>query len=131
MRILGFIILGLLTIANLTMRRRLPPKNIAGGIFNIKAFRSPAFTIYCLSVIAGFLGVYSRKPNKCNISIENDEQRLFDTVLTFIAISAVSTGVDSNFAFYLVSIANAGAGIGRIITGFITGKTGKLHFVLN
>ena len=68
MRILGFILLGLLTVANLTMRRRLPPKNIAGGILNIKSFRSPAFTVYCLAVFVGFLGIYSRKPKSNAVS---------------------------------------------------------------
>jgi hypothetical protein len=60
MRILGFIIFCTLGIANLTLKRRLPAKNAAGGLFNPKAFKMPAFTLYCLSTLVGFLGMYSR-----------------------------------------------------------------------
>ena len=60
MRIIGFILLCNLGVANLTLKRRLPAKNVAGGLFNFKAFKIPAFTLYCFSVLTGFLGIYSR-----------------------------------------------------------------------
>jgi len=33
---------------------------VAGGLFNPKAFRVPAFTVYCFSTLVVFLGVYTR-----------------------------------------------------------------------
>jgi MFS transporter, MCT family, solute carrier family 16 (monocarboxylic acid transporters), member 10 len=59
-RILGFIMLCTLGVANLTLKRRLPAKSVAGGLFNPKAFKVPAFTVYCFSILVGFLGMYTR-----------------------------------------------------------------------
>lgn len=59
MRILGFILLFTLGISNLVLARRLPPKNVPGGIFNFKAFKLPAFTIYCFANAIAFLGIYT------------------------------------------------------------------------
>ena len=60
MRILGFITLCLQVIANLTMKTRLPPKRLAGGMFNFKAFKTPAFSTYCCTAFTAFLGLYTR-----------------------------------------------------------------------
>lgn len=75
MRIIGFILLFVLTIANLVrvdlnvtcvtdmhsqlLRRRLPPTNAPGGLLNFRAFKSAAFTIYCISAFVIFLGLYT------------------------------------------------------------------------
>ena len=61
MRILGFILLACLAIPNITLKRRLPPKNIKGGLFNWAAFKDPAFSIYTLSCVVTFLGLYTGK----------------------------------------------------------------------
>ena len=61
MRIFAFIMLGLFGVSNLTMKLRLPPKNAAGGVLNLKAFKSPAFSIYCLSTLINYLGLYTSK----------------------------------------------------------------------
>ncbi|KAG6911389.1 hypothetical protein DXG01_016486 [Tephrocybe rancida] len=107
MRIIGFILLVVMGWANLVLRRRIPPKKVAGGIFNFSALRSPAFLIYCLSAFVAYLGIY--------------------TVLTFIDVSAASVGIPEDFSFYLVSIANAGSGLGRITSGLIVDKTGPVN----
>ena len=60
MRILGFIMLLTLGCSNLLLKRRLPPINVSGGIFNFRAFKSPVYTIYCLSALLSFLGMWSR-----------------------------------------------------------------------
>ncbi|RDB22890.1 Riboflavin transporter MCH5 [Hypsizygus marmoreus] len=110
MRIIGFVICFTLGIANLTLRRRIPVKNIEGGLFNLRGFRSYPFTIYCIATLAAFLGVY--------------------TLLTFIDSSAISVGVSADFSFYLVSIANASTGIGRILTALVVDKTGAVNIIV-
>lgn len=45
-------------------------------------------------------------------------------VLTYIDVSAAFVGVDYNFTFYLVSIANASSAIGRIAAGLLADKFG-------
>jgi hypothetical protein len=41
------------------LKRRLPPVNVRGGLFNIKAFRNTAYVIYCIAGILAFLGLYT------------------------------------------------------------------------
>ncbi|KXN87188.1 ATP-dependent RNA helicase eIF4A [Leucoagaricus sp. SymC.cos] len=109
MRIIGFILIFMLGISNITLARRLPPRNVPGGLFNLKAFKLPAFSIYCLANTIAFLGVY--------------------TVLTFIDVSAISAGISPDFSFYLVSLANAGSGVGRIFTGLLVDKYGAINVI--
>lgn len=52
-------IVATLGFSNLTLARRLPPKNMPGGIFNVKEFKNPAFTIYSFSAFVCFLGIYT------------------------------------------------------------------------
>jgi hypothetical protein len=59
MRTIGFVVAASLLTSNLTLRRRLPPKNSKGGLLNLKAFKNPAYTVYCLAQFAAFLGVYT------------------------------------------------------------------------
>ena len=59
MRILGFILILVLGLANIVLDRRLPPKNVSGGLFNLRAFKSAPFSIYCLSGFVAFLGLYT------------------------------------------------------------------------
>ncbi|KAF9269038.1 MFS general substrate transporter [Marasmius fiardii PR-910] len=108
MRITGFILLFSLSVPNLALTRRLPPKKAAGGIFNIQVFKSPVFTIYCLAIWISFLGIY--------------------TMLTYIDISAVHIGISPDFSFYLVAITNAASGIGRLCSACLVDKAGPVNF---
>ncbi|KAJ7931716.1 major facilitator superfamily domain-containing protein [Mycena leptocephala] len=110
MRICAFILIFTLGFANLTLARRLPPKNVKGGLFNLQAFRSAPFTIYCLSGFVSFLGLY--------------------TVLTYIDLSAVSVGVSPDFSFYLVSIANGCSAFGRLAGGIGSDRIGPLNVLV-
>lgn len=51
----------------------------------------------------------------------------YDSVLTYLDISAVSVGISPDFSFYLLSIANASSGFGRYATGFTTDRFGMLQ----
>ncbi|KAI0086146.1 MFS general substrate transporter [Irpex rosettiformis] len=110
MRIIGFIILVALALTNVCVARRLPPKKNSGPFFNLHAFKNPAYTTYCLAGFVSFLGLY--------------------TVLTYIDASASFAGIDDNFSFYLVSIANAGSAIGRLASGFGADIFGPLAMMI-
>ncbi|KAF4608278.1 hypothetical protein EYR40_000622 [Pleurotus pulmonarius] len=99
MRIIGFILVVSLSFANLTIQRRLPPTNVSGGLFNLNAFKYAPFTIYCLSGFTIYLGLY--------------------TVLTYIDVAATAAGISADFSFYLVAIANASSGFGRLASGYV------------
>lgn len=110
MRIIGFILLATLTVTNLTLSRRLPPKDASGPFINLQAFRNPAYTFYCAAGFVTFLGLY--------------------TVLTYIDVSAAFVGLDPNFSFYLVSVANAGSFVGRLAGGLLSDKYGALNIMI-
>lgn len=46
------------------------------------------------------------------------------TVLTYIDVSATFVGVDPEFSFYLISIANAASGFGRLFSGVMADRIG-------
>ncbi|KAH7924748.1 MFS general substrate transporter [Leucogyrophana mollusca] len=108
-RIFGFMLLLTLGISNILIDRRLPPVNVTGGLFNWAALRNPAYAVYCLSGCLTFLGLY--------------------TVLTYIPVSAELAGVNSDFAFYLIAIANASSAFGRLTAGLLADKVGALNIM--
>ncbi|KAJ6497558.1 major facilitator superfamily domain-containing protein [Mycena sanguinolenta] len=110
LRIIGFILIFTLGCANLTVRRRLPPKHVPGGLFNPAAFKNAAYTTYCITGIVAFFGLY--------------------TVLTYIGVSATAAGLSSEFSFYLISIANAASLFGRITAGLTTDKFGAVNVIV-
>jgi hypothetical protein len=42
-----------------TMKTRLPPVNVKGGLFNFAVFKNIPYTLFCLSVFIAFLGMYT------------------------------------------------------------------------
>lgn len=107
MRIISFVLILILGIMNLTLRRRLPPIVVAGGLFNLKQFKSPAYSVYTASVFIAGLGLY--------------------TALIFIGASAPSQGASLHLSSYLVAIANAGSGVGRLSCGFLADQVGAMN----
>ncbi|KAI0050386.1 MFS general substrate transporter [Auriscalpium vulgare] len=87
MRIFGLLLVLTLGVANLTLRRRLPPRRAPGGLLNL-------------------------------------------TMLTYIDASAPSQGVIGSLSFYLVSIANASSGVGRIAGGRLSDRIGPLTLII-
>ncbi|KAI6040590.1 MFS general substrate transporter [Pisolithus marmoratus] len=90
--------------------RRLAPVNVKGGLLNFSVFRNPAYTIYCISGIACFLGLY--------------------TMLTYLSVSATAVGVSASFSFYLVAVANAASGFGRLSAGKLADHIGPLNTMI-
>ena len=69
MRIIGFILLATLTVTNLTLSRRLPPKDASGPFINLQAFTNPAYTFYCAAGFVTFLGLYTVSSNTSSAAI--------------------------------------------------------------
>ncbi|KAG8685028.1 hypothetical protein FRC08_013334 [Ceratobasidium sp. 394] len=110
MRVTAFILLAVLTTAVLTLRRRLPPKNVSGGLLNLKAFRYLPYSLYVAASLVSFLGLY--------------------TVLTYLEVYGTEIGVSPEFAFYLIPIANATSLIGRVGSGILTDRFGPLNTLI-
>jgi hypothetical protein len=51
----------------------------------------------------------------------------FLPVQTYLEISALLAEIDSNLAFYLLAISNAGSGVGRFVCSYSAHKIGMCH----
>ncbi|KAJ3804779.1 hypothetical protein F5876DRAFT_91740 [Lentinula aff. lateritia] len=98
-----------LIIPNITLRQRLPLRNVSGGLFNFQAFKNPPFLAYAIAAFTGFLGLY--------------------TVPTYIELSALAVSVLPNIAIYLVAIANAGTGLGSLFAVIMMDRIGMIMAV--
>ncbi|KIJ16643.1 hypothetical protein PAXINDRAFT_74786 [Paxillus involutus ATCC 200175] len=109
-RIFGFMSLVVLGVANLATDRRLPPTNVKGGLFNWAAFKNPAYTVYYISGMSVFLGLYTG-------------------LLSISFTTPIHDGISNDFAIYLVAIVNGSSGCGRIIGGFLGDRFGALNIM--
>ncbi len=104
------------------------PVIVSGGILNLKAFKSAPYTIWCIANFIAFLGLYTGADGRtfCPLAlILISRSRL---VLTYISVSAAAYGVSADISFYMVSIANASSGIGRIVAGIFIDRIGSSTF---
>jgi len=106
-RTIAFINLATFVVAAFTLRTRLPRPKVLPKLLDVKAFITPGYCVYVFSMVVNFLGLY--------------------TPLTFISVAAVFIGMDPNFAFYLVTIANASSAVGRILSGALALRFGPLN----
>ena len=108
MRVSAFLILGLLTIANLTVRSRIPPSPRPFSIMDfIRPLKEPAFATLGLAAFVVFLG--------------------FFIPFNFVTLSALSLGMDKNLSNYLLAILNATSIFGRILPGWAADKLGRYN----
>jgi len=50
--------------------------------------------------------------------------------MTYLSASATEVGVTNEFAFYLVAIANASSGVGRLSAGWLADRVGLCYLPL-
>ncbi|EEB93785.1 hypothetical protein MPER_07517 [Moniliophthora perniciosa FA553] len=105
-RVIGFIALTCLLLANLTIRRRLPPTYPKGPLLSVKPLKSIPFVTYCIATLLVYFGLY--------------------TFMTYVASTAVLNSVPEIFSFNLVAIMNGSSGIGRLAAGIIGNRIGNL-----
>lgn len=110
-RVISFITLALLLIAVAVMKSRLPPK--AGrSLFQPSALKNIPFILMSLGISMGFIGLY--------------------VPMFYIQTYALTRRItcDTNYAFYLLSILNAGSFFGRILPNFLADKIGALNMLV-
>ncbi|KAG1782385.1 MFS general substrate transporter [Suillus placidus] len=112
-RVFGLILMATMGTANIFLKRRLPPVNVRGGLFNLKAFRNKAYSTYCVSGTMILLGF-------------NTGTTIVLIILTYLSVSAVAIGVSKDFSFYIIAIANAASAFGRVTSGLLADKIGAL-----
>jgi MFS family permease len=108
-RVIGFVILGLLVISSGLVKSRLPPRR--GRLFIPRAFLQPS---YSFLVAAIFLSMWA----------------LWVPYFYIVSFSLEKVHIDANLSFYILSLINAGSLFGRIIPGFIADKLGRLNVLV-
>jgi predicted MFS family arabinose efflux permease len=109
-RIIGFIALFGLAIANMTLRVRTVPDS-RRKFLDLPAFKEPPYALFVLGNFLGFMGLY--------------------VVFFYVQTYAIQTNItNDNMAFYLLSVLNAGSVFGRIIPNFIADRTGPLNMII-
>jgi MFS family permease len=109
-RVIGFIALFGLAIANLTLRVRTVPDS-RRKFLDLPAFKEPPYVLFVLGSFLGFMGLY--------------------VVFFYVQTYAIQTNItNDNMAFYLLSVLNAGSVFGRIIPNFIADRTGPLNMII-
>lgn len=110
MRSCGFLILGLLVIANLTITSNVTPRGHWMPLYPkeiYQQFKDINFTLIAISFSLGFVG--------------------FTLPFTYIVSNALYHHVDEGLATYLVSILNASSIFGRVIPAILADKIGQYN----
>lgn len=110
-RILGFIFIALLLIANLTIRSRLPPKPGGSVLPDFKIFRDPAFLL-------------------CTIGTFFLEYGLFVPITYLISFTLHSGATNDAFAYQIIAIFNAGSSFGRWLPGYAADVIGRYNTMI-
>lgn len=108
-RALGFLCFGTILISVSIMRIRFPPKE-KRKLYQLSAFKEPAYCLFTGAMFLGFLGFYN--------------------FLFYVQSYAIDTGiVDGNLGFYLLSMLNAASTFGRIGPNFLADHVGPLNML--
>ncbi|CUS08116.1 unnamed protein product [Tuber aestivum] len=112
MRITAFVILGMMIIANLTLKSRLPPKGWTPLRLSefLKHFKELAFSMSVVAAFLFFFGMY--------------------LPFNYIVVSAKRNGMSISMANYLVSILNGTSIFGRILPGWLGDKLGRYNTMI-
>ncbi|GAB1313394.1 hypothetical protein MFIFM68171_03604 [Madurella fahalii] len=104
-RIIGFVVAPLLALSCFTVTARLPPRET--DFFIGSAFKRPRYLLLIFSLFCAMAGMF--------------------TPLFFLPSYAVTRGVDTTLASYLLAIVNGASTFGRIVPGILADKYGRLN----
>jgi MFS family permease len=108
-RALGFVSFGTICFSVSIMRSRFKPKE-KRKLYQLSAFKEPAFMLFAFAMFMGFLGFYN--------------------FLFYVQSYAIDTGiVDPKLGFYLLSMLNAASSFGRIAPNFLADHLGPLNML--
>jgi MFS family permease len=113
LRILGLVFLGCLTISNILIKARIPPSPAAkkNAIISLSIFRDLGFSLFTVFVF-GF------------------ELVLFGGIGILPTYATLSGHFPPDTGFYLVSVLNGVAFVGRILPGYLADKIGRFNTIL-
>ncbi|GFG20113.1 MFS transporter, putative [Aspergillus udagawae] len=106
-RIVGFIILGVMSFAVLGIRARLPPKR--QRFLKLEAFKKPKYVATLTAVFFLNVGIF--------------------TPFFYLPLYGEFQGMSTSLAFYLIAIQNASSFFGRLVPGVIADKIGPYNML--
>ena len=111
-RILGFILVALVVIANFLIRSRLPRRKYkaANVLPDLTVFKDPIFAFVTLGIFLLEWGIF--------------------VPLAYITSYAVAHGASTAFGFQVVALLNAGSFFGRILAGWLADMIGRLNTLI-
>jgi MFS family permease len=110
-RIMAFIGLAGLIFAVAVMKLRLPPPKTARRLFDLSAFKEPAFMLFAMGMFFAFIGLYLP----------------FFYMPTFF-ISYLHK--NDSMAFYIIAVLNGASVFGRVTPGILADKVGSLNTLI-
>ncbi|MCJ1289148.1 hypothetical protein MMC34_000680 [Xylographa carneopallida] len=111
MRVSAFLILGLLIIANLTVKSRLPPSPKPFSLMAfVKPLSEPTFALLTLGSFFIFFGIF--------------------IPFTFIQLSGQSLGMSVQLSNYLLAVLNAASIFGRTLPGYLGDRFGRFNVIV-
>jgi MFS family permease len=106
-RIMGFILLFLVIIANLLIKKRLPPKS-GGSVWpDWRIFKDVVFAL-------------------CTLGVFFIEWGLFIPI-SYLSLYALSAGINPTFAYQLLALLNVGSFFGRWLPGYVADEWGRYN----
>lgn len=110
-RILGFVYIALLVVANLLIKARLPPRPGGSVLPDFRIFRDRAFALTTVGVFFAEWGLF--------------------IPISYLTSYALSSGAMSqSFAYNLISIFNAGSCLGRWAPGYLADRLGRFNTMI-
>ncbi|MCJ1307749.1 hypothetical protein MMC25_001397 [Agyrium rufum] len=111
MRVAAFLILGMLVIANLTVKSRLPPRPRPVRIMNfVRPLTELPFLLTTVASFFIFFGIF--------------------LPFNYVILQAVYKGMSANLASYLLAVLNASSIFGRTIPGYIADRVGRYNVMI-
>lgn len=109
-RIMAFILLFLLLIANLLIRSRLPPK-VGGNVWpDFRIFRNTTFALTTGGVFFVEWGLF--------------------IPLSYISSYALANGISPTFSYQILAVVNAGSFFGRWVPGYVADRFGRFNTMI-
>ncbi|KAF8064987.1 major facilitator superfamily domain-containing protein [Lyophyllum atratum] len=109
----GALVGGLLIIAILLMKPRLPPTSRKQGstLADLRTFlRDPPYVIMVIGTVLVFSGLYFP--------------------IFFLQLNAIKNGINQNLAFYTLVILNGASTVGRVLPNLLVARTGVLNVMI-
>ncbi|OBU01196.1 hypothetical protein VE01_00641 [Pseudogymnoascus verrucosus] len=111
MRITAFVFLGMLIVANLTIRSHIKPIKRERSIMDfVRPLSEPAYLLLCLGCFFFFFGTF--------------------IPFNFIILQGIHYGMSPSLAVYLIPIVNAVSIFGRIIPGIFADRYGRFNALI-